>query len=438
MLHMVSNKREMRRFAAGLAFIGLMAGAGACLAAPQWSTSLENALESAKGDGRPVLLDFQAPWCYSCYFMEGHVLNRQSFAEAARNLILLRVDVDEEEGRALKEKYRVTFLPTYIVVNAAGKALGRIVGEQAEPDFISKLKDITASGAGSPEDAEVASLRAKLSAADYDDAAGELAALEPALAKRLSARKDWKILSARLSLMKAANGKGKDVGPALASLKELLELEDSCDLAYDVLFGEKLLESIPAERRRMWLEIERKPLESLVNGRALKGGCADFRSPVEALGGVYQGLALEPDALGLYARAVAYLEGLGVKVGEDRNRDDNLRFFLELEKADDKLRTFYDRLVEAYGLDYVYPYRYAKYLEQQGKPGEALPWIEKADRLCYGANRFTVTKTRAKILAALGRKTEARAILDRDVRVGEKPFPKEAAELRGILEELSR
>jgi thiol-disulfide isomerase/thioredoxin len=431
------NVSNPRKILANLA-VAALACASRALAAPQWSSSLPKALEAAKADGRPVLVDFQAPWCYSCYFMEGHVLNQPSFARAAERLALVKVDVDQAEGRSLKEKYKVTFLPTYVLVDAKGEPLGRIVGEQTEGDFVAKLGEITGKGASAPEAAAMAALRARLAADEFETAVQDLEALDRELVKKLAGRKEWRILKARLSLMKAAKGAGKDVGPALASFKELLALEDSCELAYDAFFAGRLIDGMEEPRRKAWLQEQRQPLERLVNEKAMKGACADFRTPVETLGEVYAGLGLEPEALALYARAVERLEKAPVKVGEDRNRDDNLRFFLELEKADGRLRSFYEELASAYSLDYVYPYRYAKYLLERKRAEEALPWIEKADKLCYGANRYAVTKIRARVLAALGRVTEARAILDRDARVSGKSFAKEAAELRGMLEDLSR
>lgn len=405
-------------------------------AAPAWRESLPEALAEAKAKGLPLLLDFQAPWCYSCYYMDQHVLGRDSFGRAAEGLVLLKIDVDTPEGRALKEKYRVTFLPTYVLFDAQGRPLGRIVGEQAEADFLARLSELRRpAAAGGALGPTIAALKARLAAGEEEAAARELAAEPSKTLKALRERRDWRILEARLKLGRAAGS------PRYASqepLGVLLEIEDSCELAYDVFKGEKIVDSLYPESRSALLEAEAKALERLVEVRlfgAADRRCADFRSPIEALAGVYEKLGNQEKRRELLGRAIAWLEGQVKSVGEDRNRDDNLRFFLEKAGEEGRLEEHYRALIRVYPADYVYAYRFARYLEERHGPEAALPWIEKADKLAYGANRLAVTKVRAKILRGLGRAEEAAEFLRRDIKAGRKSFPKESAELEKLLGE---
>lgn len=426
---MRSQSLKTRAVAVLLALLAVLPAAGAEL---EWHKSLAPALAQARG--RPILIDFQAAWCYSCYYMDQHVLSRPGFAAAARNLLLVKLDVDLEEGKALKEKYRVSFLPSYVLVDGDGKTLGRIVGEQTEADFLARLGILTAGLTGGPELKVIESLREKLSAGEYDEAA-RLAKPEKSLAVKLDARQDWKILKARLGLMRAV--KTSQPG-GLDSLAELVKLESSCDLAYDLSYGEKLLDKAPLETRKTILGSARRPMEKLVEERVFKGSCADFRTGVEILVGIYQSLGMAEARTKLLDGAIAHLESVVPEAGQDRNRDDNLRYFLEMVKADAKLKVLYPKLAEAYSTDYVYPYRFARYLQERNESSEALYWIEKAARLCYGLNRLTVSKVHARILAALGRKPEAMAILRRDINSSSKSFPKEAQGLQELLSEISK
>ena len=411
------------------------------LAAPAravpWKDSLDEALAESRATGKPVLMEFKAPWCYSCYYMEKRVLSQEPFARLSGRLILLGVDVDREEGRALKEKYRVTFLPTVVVLGAAGEA-GRIVGEQTERDFLEQLQALLAAAPGGAEERAVASLRARLAEGDLDRAQKDLAGLSRETREALSPRKDWRILSARLSLKRAVRAKD----PAgLEGFKELLDLDDSCELAYDAGLAGELLPRLAAPERKAILERERRSLETLAQKRIFAAGaerCADFRTAVEQLSGVYGALGLKDRSEELLKRAAAFLEAEDARVGEDRNLDDNLRVFLALAGEEAKLRALFEKLVAAYPADHVYAYRFAQYLESRKKPEEALPWIEKADKLAYGANRLAVTRLRAQILAKLGRKDEARALLERDAKAGKKAFPQEAAQLEALLANLGK
>ncbi len=396
-------------------FTALFLASAAFAAAPDWHERLEPALAEAEAKKAPILMDFHAPWCYSCYYMAQNVLSKESFDKAARGLVLLKVDVDREEGRALKERYGVSFLPTFVVADAQGRALGRILGEQTEADFLRRLAGLVKGEAG-----ELAALRRRLADGELGAAAAELARLAPARLKALRETKDWRVLEARLALRRG-------LSPAEALLT-LLELEDSCDLAYDV--------GRVARPDAGLLAAERRALEGVVEKRVFGASpCADRRSPIVELAGVYEKLGEAEARAGLLARALAALgEGAG---GEDRNRDDDRRYFLELLGDPARVAEWYEELVKAYPADHVYAHRYAKWLLGRGGAAAAVSWAEKADKLAYGANRLAVTAVRAQALAALGRRDEAEALLRRDAKAGKTAFPKEAKDLEDQLAALS-
>lgn len=391
-----------------------LALAVAVSAAPDWNESLPAALAKAKSVSKPVLVDFEAPWCYSCYYMKKHVLDKPGFAKLSQRLVLLRTDVDTEAGGELKKKHAVTFLPTYLLLDGEGKALGRVVGEQTETDFLAGVEALLETVAAGPESEAVRTLKTRLDTGTLEEAAAWEAKLPKELKKSLSARKDWRVLSARLSLRR-----DKESEKAFGSL---LKEEDSCALAYDFFEAQKRL---PAAK----LSAAREPLERLVSGRVFSSDrpCADFRSPIEALAEADAGRAQE-----LFRRAVDFLDAKSLKPGADRNHDDNLRYFLQKAEDDARLKELYPRLVAAYPADYVYSQRFAKYLLEKGDAAAALPWIEKSAKLSYGANRLAVTEVRAKCLAALGRKDEARKFLERDIKAG-KAFPAAQDRLKSVL-----
>ena len=397
-------------------------------AVPAWLEEHVQAEAQAKALQRPMLIEFQAPWCYSCYYMAANVLSKEAFAAAAQDLVLLKADVDKEEGGTLKAKYAVTALPSFVLVGSDGKVLGRIAGEQTEADFLARLRLFLKGSSGDPLAEAIARLEQRLTAGEEEKAAEELGKLPAERLKSLRARQDWRILEARLGLARSQGQK------AAGSLKTLIELEDSCALAYDVMHGEKAAESLSAPERKAILEQEQAALEKLAAQRLFVPApqrCADFRSGVEALAEVYDKLGRKDRRADLIKRAAAFLDGMGLKTGVDRNHDDDRRFFLELAGDDAALKSFYGELVAAYPSDYVYPYRYAKYLLGKGDAAGALARAEAADKLSYGANRLAVTKVRAKALLALGHKDEAAALLKRDIKAG-KAFPEAARALQEL------
>ncbi|MCX5787594.1 MAG: thioredoxin family protein [Elusimicrobia bacterium] len=386
-----------------------------------WEPSLAKALSQARASRQRVLAAFTAPWCYSCYYMEKNVLGGPAFAAAARGLVLARIDVDKPEGRALKEKYRVRFLPTFLVLDAAGKETDRILGEQREADFIARLGALAA--AASAEDKAVAKLESLVNGDDLAAAAAFAAKPGPARPEALRARADWRKLELRLALKRR---------PTAKDLAAMVELNDGCDLAYDLeaALREKLPQAPLAELR--------PKLEAWAGRRtwAAPGErCADFRGGVEAMAGYYEGLGDPAAKAALLDRAALLTasESDRAGLGQNRNLDDNRRFFLEAAGKDKEVEALYPRLVAAYPADYVYAYRFAKWLAGRGRPADALPWIEKADALCYGANRLSVTKVRAEVLDALGRRPEAAALVRREIKAYRASLPDETKALEQLL-----
>ncbi|OGS01520.1 MAG: hypothetical protein A3G41_07280 [Elusimicrobia bacterium RIFCSPLOWO2_12_FULL_59_9] len=396
-----------------------------------WHRSFEKAQEASRRSAKPIFADFKAAWCYSCYYMDQHILSREDFQKEAQGLVLLELDVDREEGRLLKEKYRVQFLPSYVLLDSEGKELGRIIGEQTREQFLQKLRFLTAPAR---ESVPKEKLRALLEAGDLD-AAGRLRRSLPPQTED-SPDADFNILSARLDLSLAARKKNAEA--AGAALEALLNLEKDCPLAYDVYKAQDLVLSLDAARRGPVLESARARLEDLVEKRVFgkhDDRCADLRSPVDALSDVYAGLGLKAEREALIERMLVMLKKTSAGIGSDRNHDDNLRYFLEAAGKEESLDRLYPELARAYPADYVYNYRYAKNLYDRKQAGRALEWIEKAERLCYGVNRLWVTLLKAKILDALQRRPEALRLLKRDIKAHSSRFPEESAQLQSLLDQ---
>ncbi len=397
-----------------------------------WLKTMQEARAAAQAGDRPILLDFQAVWCYSCYYMHDHVLSRARFREAARELVLLKLDVDRPEGRKLRKRYQASFLPSYVLVDAAGEEIGRIIGEQTEDDFLEQLdflKSRRPSGA-------LAGLRKLYEMGRFAEAVRVRAAelkKDPGLAKD----ERWRRLSARLDLRRAK--KAKDGAAATAALERVLELPADCALPYDFWRAKALWDGKNKKRRTRLLADLRTALEKLAERGvfgAKQARCADLRSAVSALGDVYEDLGLKSERSALFEKTIALLKGSSKKLGTDRNQDDNLRYFLELAGRQAELDGLYPKLMEAYPADYVYAYRYAQNLVRRKKARAALFWVEKAYLLSYGVNRLTVAGARARILVSLDRAAEARKLLERDIRANRKRFPEAVSALEKQAQEL--
>lgn len=107
---------------------------------------LDRALASAKAEGRPVMLDFYADWCTDC-----HRLERSTFADARvrdqfQRFALIKLDVTEnnEETRALKQRFSVLGPPAVVFLGVDGKEKRelRFYGYKSPDQFLGVLKQV--------------------------------------------------------------------------------------------------------------------------------------------------------------------------------------------------------------------------------------------------------------------------------------------------------
>lgn len=112
----------------------------------QNTTQLYSALRLAKGEHKPVMLDFYADWCVSCIKMERNVFKNEMVQAALSHFSLLRVDLTHNNtfDRQIMAKYKVIAPPTFLFFNEKGQELTslRIIGERNTTAFLSHLSKI--------------------------------------------------------------------------------------------------------------------------------------------------------------------------------------------------------------------------------------------------------------------------------------------------------
>ncbi len=78
------------------------------------------------GQGQPVLLEFQSPYCLACTQMKPIVDALEE--ELQGRLLVIRLNVQEETGRELAALYGFQYTPTFIYIDAQGNEVWREVG----------------------------------------------------------------------------------------------------------------------------------------------------------------------------------------------------------------------------------------------------------------------------------------------------------------------
>lgn len=411
----------------------------------QSPATIADALKQAAQQHRPVLVDFSAVWCYSCYYMASHVLTGPEWEAVKRKAIVVESDADSPDAQLWMKKLNTSFLPSYVVLDASGNELGRIAAEQPRDKFYARIDAILAHG-DTLQDFEK---RAKQGS--IDDVANALEAYQARsdgtaglnwfaslpVATQQSARKQARVTLAldQLTLLKASDANNDPA--VIRSAQKVLAQNIGCQRPYVL---DNLLEAstkLPEAKRKALLAPQRAALDSYVDTQVLvpAPACADQRSAVLTSADVDRLLGDSTAEKAVLDRAIALTrQHLGNNLASDRNQADNLRVYLARAGRKDELDAVQRQLIAAYPDDYVYAYRYGRSLLDANNPADALPYLNKAADKSFGANRLAVTLQQVRALKALHKDAEAKKLAS-DVLAANGPwYPKQAAALKAELQ----
>jgi len=136
-----------------LASLTAVALTAAAQAAPKegWMTDLDKAIEQAKTESKPVLVEFTgSDWCPPCIAMRKNVFSKKEFITAAsEKFILVELDFprgDKElaaKNKPHAEKYKIEGFPTVVLLDSEGKEFTRFFASQypTVEAFLKQLDD---------------------------------------------------------------------------------------------------------------------------------------------------------------------------------------------------------------------------------------------------------------------------------------------------------
>lgn len=119
-----------------------------------WLDNYETAVEQAKKEDKPILVDFTgSDWCGWCVRLHKEVFSQKAFQEyAEKHLVLLELDfpkkkkLSEEltkQNKDLAKKYEVRGYPTILLIDAEGEVLGRTGYKEGGPEaYVAHLKQL--------------------------------------------------------------------------------------------------------------------------------------------------------------------------------------------------------------------------------------------------------------------------------------------------------
>jgi len=104
-----------------------------------WVKDYQQAVKTAKEQGKPMLLDFTASWCGPCQRMEKVFWTRNDVVELSKQFVCVKIDADK--NAELKKQYGVRAIPHITVTDSWGEAFSFHTGfaKDADAEIINKL-----------------------------------------------------------------------------------------------------------------------------------------------------------------------------------------------------------------------------------------------------------------------------------------------------------
>ena len=124
-----------------LVFVGLLCSVVIFAQTNFQELSLEKACEQAKTENKPVFLDCYTSWCGPCKMMANNVFTLEAAGEYFnKNFVCVKIDMEKGEGPAIGKQYGVDAYPTFLIINADGKLMHKLVGAMSLEELIENVE----------------------------------------------------------------------------------------------------------------------------------------------------------------------------------------------------------------------------------------------------------------------------------------------------------
>ncbi len=106
-------------------------------------TDLDAAIALSGYEKRPIYLHLSADWCEPCKTMKHELYTQPAVQERLRRFIRVDLDVESERGKRAWMGYKISDLPTALVIRDDGASLDRfrIIGVPEEQKLIATLDE---------------------------------------------------------------------------------------------------------------------------------------------------------------------------------------------------------------------------------------------------------------------------------------------------------
>ncbi|MDC3956645.1 thioredoxin family protein [Polyangium jinanense] len=380
---------------------------------------LDGAMARARAEKKALFVDAWAPWCHTCLSMKNYVLVDPALRPLADRVVFAAIDTDRPSSAAFLERYKMTFWPTFFVIDPAkGDVVAYWPGAASAREMRSFVEDaVRVMDASAPPSDPLYTLSQASAARAAGDHRKALALYDELLAKvdaRWPRRDD--ALAGKLS---ALAGSGDVDGCArfgTAHVDEIRGAAAPADFASVLLSCASRLAKSPTQeqaRRKAMARLEAlvasPPPESTVDDRA--DALAILAGVKSELGDAEGARAAHEKRLVLMEKAAAEAKTPEIAATYDYGRAIS---YVALGRGEEAVRMLEQREREM-PKSYDPPARLSSVLAKMGRFDAALAANGRAVALSYGPRRLAYLKQRADLQAKMGDKQGQIATLREEV-----------------------
>ena len=104
-----------------------------------WEESFESAMQKARTQNKPVLIDFYADWCAPCKLMDQRVYPDRQVIAQSQNWITVKVNGEKRPD--VMQAYGVSGFPTLVFAHGNGQPIKIVSAYQDAPQLVQTMQD---------------------------------------------------------------------------------------------------------------------------------------------------------------------------------------------------------------------------------------------------------------------------------------------------------